>query len=82
MKSSVVRIGNSRGIRIPKPILEQCGIEDEVELEVEDDRLIVRPVRDHRDGWAEAFADMARNRDDALLDEPSPSDWDDTEWRW
>lgn len=82
MKTSLVRIGNSKGIRLPKPILEQCGIRDEVELEVEDDRLIIRPAQRPRSGWAEAFAAMTQHGDDLLPDEEAPSAWDQTEWRW
>ncbi len=82
MKAAVVRIGNSRGIRLPKPVLEQCGIDDEVELEVEDDRLIIRPARPARFGWSEAFAEMSRRGDDALLGEEFMSSWDENEWRW
>ena len=82
MKTALVRIGNSKGIRLPKPILEQCGIDDEVELEIEDDRLIVRPARSPRFGWNEAFAEMSRRGDDSLLDEELNSSWDENEWRW
>ena len=82
MKIALIRIGNSKGIRLPKPILEQCGIKDEVELEIEDDRLIVRPARPPRFGWNKAFAEMSRRGDDSLLDEESTSSWDKTEWRW
>jgi antitoxin MazE len=82
MKTALIRIGNSKGIRLPKPILEQCGIEDEVELEIEDDRLIVRAARPARFGWSEAFAEMSRRGDDSLLDEESISSWDRSEWRW
>lgn len=82
MKTALVRIGNSKGIRLPRPILEQCGIEDEVDLEVEDDRLIIRPARAPRFGWSEAFAVMSRRGDDSLLDEDIISQWDQREWRW
>lgn len=82
MKATLVRIGNSRGIRIPKPILEQCGITEEVELEVEDGRLIIRPAKAPRSGWADAFASMTRAGDDSLIDEEPASSWDKTEWRW
>ncbi len=82
MKTAVVRIGNSKGIRLPKPILEQCGITDEVELEVEDDRLVIRPARSPRSGWADAFAAMARAGDDVLLDEEPGPAWDKNEWHW
>lgn len=80
MKASVIRIGNSRGIRIPKPVLEQCGIEDEVEIEVEDDRLVIRPVRSPRARWSEAFA-RTEAPEDVLRETPS-SEWDESEWEW
>jgi len=82
MRTPLVRIGNSRGIRLPKPILEQCGIKDEVELEIENDRLIVRPARQPRSGWSEAFVEMSKRGDDSLLDEETVSCWDESEWRW
>lgn len=84
MKTRIVRIGNSQGIRIPKPLLEQTGLRDEVEVSVQDDALIIRPARKARVGWAEAFQEMARHGDDALLDDaaPSLSSWDQDEWEW
>jgi virulence-associated protein VagC len=51
MKVEVVRIGNSRGIRIPKPILEQCGLQGTVELRIENDRLVITPGHPPREGW-------------------------------
>jgi antitoxin MazE len=84
MKTNIVRIGNSRGIRIPKAVLEQCHLEDEVELEVRDDHLEVRPATKPRSGWAEAFRRMHEQGDDALLDKESslPTRWERTEWEW
>lgn len=84
MKTNIIRIGNSKGIRLPKAILEQCCLEDTVELEVENDRLIIRPARASRAGWEQVFAGMAERGDDTLLDEDilSATDWDKTEWRW
>jgi antitoxin MazE len=84
MKTRIIRIGNSQGIRIPKPLLEQTGLCDEVEVIVHDDALVIRPIKNPRVGWAEAFQEMARRGDDALLDDaaPSPSAWDDQEWHW
>lgn len=56
MKTKIVRMGNSRGVRIPKPLLEQTGIERDVILEVRDGELVIRPAESHpRAGWAEAF---------------------------
>ena len=83
MKTNVVRIGNSRGIRIPKALLDQCRLQDEVELEVVNDHLVVRPATKPRSGWADAFHEMHERGDDTLLDqEPlSPSHWDQTQRR-
>ena len=84
MKTRIVRIGNSQGIRIPKPLLEEAGLQDEVDLSAEDGTLIIRPVRNARAGWSEAFQEMARHGDDALLDDvpPTLSDWNEEEWEW
>jgi antitoxin MazE len=84
MKTRIVSIGNSRGIRIPKPLLEQTGLSGEVDLSALDDALVIRPVRKPRAGWAAAFQKMARRGDDALLDESvsSLSSWDEDEWEW
>jgi antitoxin MazE len=84
MKARLVRIGNSQGIRIPKPLLEQAGLQDEVEIEVEGNRLVILPLRHPRAGWDEAFQAMARQGDDALLDDGDllPTRWDEEEWEW
>jgi antitoxin MazE len=82
--TQIVKIGNSQGIRIPKPLLEQVGLNGTVQLEVEADHLILRPVRVPRQGWEEQYQRMAENGDDALLegDIPSLTKWDETEWEW
>ncbi len=84
MRAHVVRIGNSRGIRIPKAMLEQCRLDGPVELEVERGRLIVRSPARPREGWEEAFREMAERGDDALLDAGSltPTKWERDEWTW
>jgi antitoxin MazE len=82
VKARVVRIGNSRGIRIPKVWLAQLDIGEEVELSMEKDKMTVRPARGAREGWAEAFRDMAARGDDRLLDEPTPTKWEEVEWEW
>jgi antitoxin MazE len=84
MKTRIVRIGNSQGIRIPKPLLEQTGLKGEVEITVRDNALIVQSAEKPRAGWASAFAAMATHGDDALVDGdrfPSTS-WDEDEWEW
>ena len=62
MRTSIVRIGNSRGVRIPKAILSQCRLGDAVELEPHPNRLVIRPVRHPRSGWDEAFRLVNRSR--------------------
>jgi len=83
MKAKIIRIGNSQGIRLPKSILEECDFEQQVDLQIRGRSLVIRPVRQIREGWEEAFASMASNQDDTLLDsDMGPSHWDETEWRW
>jgi antitoxin MazE len=82
VRTRIVRIGNSQGIRIPKPLLEQSGIHTEVEIEVHGDRLIIRAAPRLRVGWDEAFAAMAERDDDVLLDDINTTDWDRVEWEW
>ena len=84
MKTAIVRIGNSRGIRIPKPFLDQCQLRDEVELEIRDDCLLIRGVAETRSGWDDAFRRMREHDDDMLVDQGSlpATRWDATEWEW
>lgn len=85
MITRIVKIGNSQGIRIPKILLEQSGLTDEVELEVKRNQLIIRPKRSVRQGWENAFRAMAKNKDDQLLDKEgliNQSSWDAEEWEW
>ena len=83
MKADIIRIGNSHGVRIPKPILEQCGLKDRVEMHVQGNVLVIAPVRETRDGWSDAFKAMAEQGDDSpLLNENDRSGWDETEWEW
>ena len=82
MRIELVRIGNSRGIRIPKPIIEQCGFGDTVELQVEKDRLVITPDRPPRQGWKEAFASAGSSTPDPLLMALPPNEFDAEEWTW
>ena len=82
MKTRIVRIGNSRGIRIPKPLLEQAQLREEVELEVLDNRLVISSLNHPRAGWEAAFRAMAAAGDDQLLDPAVPTAFDRSEWEW
>lgn len=84
MLTKIVPIGNSRGIRIPKAMLEHCGFGEEVELQAKNGALILRPVNTPRAGWADAFGDMAAAKDDAMVheDTPTATQFDAEEWQW
>jgi antitoxin MazE len=83
MKTKIIAIGNSQGIRIPKPFLEQTGLGEEVELEVRADELVIRSAKKTRAGWDVSFSKMAEAGDDALLDSDVVENrWDDEEWTW
>ncbi len=83
-RARIIKIGNSQGIRIPKPLLRQAGLTDEVELEVQQDRIVIHPAHRSRQGWDEQFRLMAEQGDDRLLDPevPSLTRWDEDEWEW
>jgi antitoxin MazE len=81
-KARIVRIGNSRGIRVPKALLEQAQLPEEVELQAEPGRLVVRAVRRTRAGWAEAAASMHQRGDDRLPDAPVATRFDAEDWKW
>jgi len=81
MQVSVVKIGNSRGIRIPKKILDQCQVEDTFELIVKDHNILLKPIHKiPREGWAEAAKRCHALDDDVLM---IADVWEDDEsWEW
>ena len=81
MKARLVRIGNSRGVRLPKAIIDQVGLDDEVELRVEDHRVVITAARPPRTGWAEAARHLAAEAR-GLLDPATRTRFDEDEWRW
>jgi antitoxin MazE len=82
MKTRLVRVGNSRGIRLPKPLIEEAGLTDEVELRVRDGAIVIARVVSARSGWAEAARRMRERDEDRLLDAPTPTRFDEREWKW
>ena len=82
IRSKVIKIGNSRGIRIPRTLLEQAGLTDEVEMMVEGNKLIFHSARLLRQGWDAQFTAMAEQGDDRLLDQAPVTQWDEDEWTW
>ncbi|EMY70774.1 AbrB/MazE/SpoVT family DNA-binding domain-containing protein [Leptospira vanthielii] len=82
MKTAVVQIGNSKGIRIPKTVLAECQIEDEVDLVIEDNKIIITPYKNKpRVGWEDQFKAMAERKEDQLLI-PDSVDLDSKDWEW
>jgi len=83
MKTRIIQIGNSQGVRIPKILLEQSGLSDEVDLKMNNGEIVIKPAKKNRAGWEEAFRKMAEKGDDRLLDAETlstQSSWDDEEW--
>ena len=81
-KTRIVKIGNSRGIRIPKTLLDEADLPEQVELHAEPGRLVVQAARRPRSGWAAAAKRMRARGDDRLLDESTPTQFDREEWEW
>jgi antitoxin MazE len=84
IKTRLIKIGNSQGIRIPKLLLEQLSFGNEVELAIEQDQLVIRPSHHPRENWDEQFRAMSENGDDQLLDVTAANltEWDNEEWEW
>ncbi len=82
MKTKIVRIGNSRGVRIPKPLLEHAGLEDEVELRLVESGIVIESVGRPRAGWAKAAAQAQVRGEGELVDELVATDFDESESTW
>lgn len=82
MLISLVQVGNSKGIRLPKSVLDQCQIEDKLEMEVSNNEIILKPIKNKpRAKWAEKFKKMNENRDDKLIIDDG-LDLNDRDWIW
>ena len=82
MKARLVRIGNSRGVRIPKLVIEQAGLAEDVELQVRGNTVVISSRQTTRAGWAEAARRMHEAGHDRLLDRASATKFDEEAWRW
>jgi len=84
MKTNIIRIGNSQGVRIPKVLLEQSRLGREVELEVEDEKIVIRPVTRPRQGWEEQLRALSDQGEDAVSVDALAiaNEWDEDEWEW
>jgi len=84
MRTNIIRIGNSQGIRIPKILLKQSRLGTEVEMVVENERIVIRSASRPRKGWGEKFRHMSENGDDKVIGEEFGGEtwWDKDEWEW
>jgi antitoxin MazE len=82
MKSRLIRIGNSRGVRLPKPLIQEAGLADEIELSVQEGAVRISSAAKARAGWAEAARRLREREGDRLLDPPAATRFDAEEWRW
>ena len=85
MRSKIVKIGNSKGIRLPKTIIEQCELKDEVTLQVKDKKIIISSSKVSRKGWAEEFRRLTKNqegKDDLKEFRNFTTQWENEEWQW
>jgi antitoxin MazE len=67
METAIIQIGNSKGLRLSKTILEKYNIKDKVEMILEKGRIILKPIDSPRKNWEKAFKEMSKNNDDTLL---------------
>ena len=82
MKSQIIQIGNSQGIRIPKVLLQDSRITGEVDLELHPDGILIRNAQKPRSGWDKAFKAMAENEDDEMHDDNPSTAFEKKEWQW
>lgn len=80
--SKIIRIGNSRGVRIPRPLLEQAGLEGKVRLRVVETGILIEPQEASRQGWGQAAKLMEERGEAGLLDDPTTTRFDETDWKW
>jgi antitoxin MazE len=81
-KTRIIRIGNSQGFRVPKTLLEEAQLTEQIELSAQPGRLVVRAVRAPREGWAHCARLMRERTEDGLLDEPTATTFDRDDWKW
>ena len=82
MKAKLIAIGNSRGVRLPKPLIEEAGLEEEVEIHAREGEIVIRALKKSRAGWAEAAKLGHDRKEDVLIDLETSTRFDDTEWEW
>jgi antitoxin MazE len=82
MRSRLIRIGNSRGVRLPKPLIDEAGLTDEIEIRVRNGAIVIENAAAGRADWEDAAKSAHTREDDALLDAPVATRFDEEEWDW
>jgi antitoxin MazE len=82
MKAKLVQIGNTRGVRLPKPMIEEAGLEDDVDIHVKEGSIIITSNLKQRNGWAESAKQLHNRNEDILIDSTAPTAFDENEWKW
>lgn len=82
MKTKLIPIGNSKGVRLPKPLLLQAGLTDEVELHVQDGAIVIVRASTPRAGWAKAAQELRHRKEDVLMEPHTPTIFDEKDWEW
>ena len=82
MKAKLIQIGNSRGVRLPKPLIKEAGLDNEVDISIRRGEIVIRPVGKPRSGWASAAKRMHEQQADVLLDKGTSTAFDNRDWHW
>ena len=82
METSIIKIGNSKGLRLSKTILQQYNMKDKVEIILEVGQIIIKPIAKPRENWEQAFAEMNKFGDDQLLINDVFEDENFEEWKY
>jgi antitoxin MazE len=82
MKTKLIQIGNSRGVRLPKPLIKEAGLDIEVDIRARKGEIVISPVGKTRSGWEAAAKRIHDLKADTLLDKETPTTFDKNDWQW
>jgi antitoxin MazE len=82
MKARLIQIGNSRGVRLPKPLIEEAGLDIEVDIRARKGEIVISPLGKPRSGWEAAARRIRELKADVLLDRETPTTFDRNDWQW
>jgi len=82
MKSKIVKVGNSKGVIIPVSFIKEFHLEEEVEMEIQDNGILIRPIQHPRAGWEEAFKDLSEDKNQLALEDFPATEFESIEWKW